>query len=131
MNNKIIIKILDSIISIFVYAIILIGTSLVFKNTIHIDNSYFGLYSILASSIIFVLNRTVRPILIWLTLPLTALTLGLFYPVVNVVVLKITDLLLGTHFQIHGYIMPFFLAIIISLVYMIVEHFINKMLGVK
>ena len=131
MNNKIAIKILDSIISILVYAIILIGTSLIFKNTIHIDNSLFGLYSLLASTIIFILNRTVKPLLIWLTLPLTALTLGLFYPVVNVIILKITDFILMSHFQINGYIMPFFLAILISFSYMIMEHFVNKILKVK
>ena len=131
LNNRYVVKILDSLISILVYAIILIGASLVFKNTIYIDNSMFGLYSILASTIIFILNRTIRPILIWLTLPLTALTLGLFYPVVNVVVLKLTDFILMSHFKINGYIMPFFLAIIISFVYMILEHLINKILGVK
>ena len=131
MNNRYVVKILDSLISILVYAIILIGASLVFKNTIYIDNSMFGLYSILASTIIFILNRTIRPILIWLTLPLTALTLGLFYPVVNVVVLKLTDFILMSHFKINGYIMPFFLAIVISFAYMILEHLVNKILGVK
>ena len=131
MNNKIIIKILDSLISIFVYSIILLAMSLIFKNTIQIDNSLYGLYSLLASSIIFILNKTVRPILIWLTLPLTALTLGLFYPIVNVVVLKITDYILMSHFEIKGIIMPFFLAIIISASYMILEHFVNKVLKVK
>lgn len=131
MSNRIIIKILDSIISILVYAIILIGTSLVFKNTIHIDNSLFGLYSLLASTIIFILNRTVKPILIWLTLPLTALTLGLFYPVVNVIILKLTDWILMSHFEINGYIMPFFLAIVISVTYMVLEHLVNKILRVK
>ena len=131
MNNKIIIKILDSLISIFVYAIILLTLSLIFKNTIQIDNSMYGLYSVLASLIIFILNKTVRPILIWLTLPLTALTLGLFYPIVNVVVLKITDYILMSHFEIKGVIMPFFLAIIISISYIILEHFVNKVLKVK
>ena len=131
LNNRYVVKILDSLISILVYAIILIGASLVFKNTIYIDNSMFGLYSILASTIIFILNRTIRPILIWLTLPLTALTLGLFYPVVNVVVLKLTDFILMSHFKINGYIMPFFLAIVISFAYMILEHLVNKILGVK
>ena len=91
----------------------------------------YGLYSLLASLIIFVLNKTVRPILIWLTLPLTALTLGLFYPIVNVIILKITDCILMSHFEIKGIIMPFFLAIVISLSYIILEHFVNKVLKVK
>lgn len=131
MNNRVVIKILDSLISILVYAVVLIACSLIFKNTMYIDNSLFGLYSLIASTIIFILNRTLKPILIWLTLPLTALTLGLFYPVINVVILKITDFILMNHFEIKGYIMPFFLAILISATYMILEHFINKILKVK
>lgn len=125
------IKILDVIISIFVYAIILIGLSLLFKNTIYIDNSYYGIYSLIASSIIYVLNRTIKPILVWITIPLTAITFGLFYPMVNVFILKITDWILFSHFEINGIIMPFFLAIIISITYIIIEHIINRILEAK
>ena len=130
MQNKLI-KILDVIISILVYAIILILFSLIFKNTVYVDNRYFGLYSILASFIIYILNRTIKPLLIWLTLPITALTLGLFYPVINVLILKLTDFILLSHFSINGYLMPFIVAILISFVYIIMEHLIDKILERK
>ncbi len=130
-TKDILIKFIDFAISILSYSIILIGLSLLFQNTIQIDNSYFGLYSVLASIIIFILNRTIKPLLIWLTLPITALTLGLFYPVINVLILKITDIILGYHFSINGYIMPFILAILISLMHIIMEHIINRILKGK
>ena len=76
-------NLLDLIIGVLIYSLVLLTFSLIFKNTIYIDNSYFGLWSVLASIIILVLNRTVKPLLIWLTLPITALTLGLFYPFIN------------------------------------------------
>ena len=93
-------NLLDLIIGVLIYSLVLLTFSLIFKNTIYIDNSYFGLWSVLASIIILVLNRTVKPLLIWLTLPITALTLGLFYPFINVLILKLTDFILYNHFNI-------------------------------
>ena len=42
------------------------------------------MYAILTALLISVLNAVVRPFLIMLTLPLTILSFGLFYPVVSV-----------------------------------------------
>ena len=58
--------ILDWLIHIVVYALILILVSTLFK-TIVIDKSYCGLYGLVASIIIFLLNKTVKPILFKLT----------------------------------------------------------------
>lgn len=124
-------NLLDLIIGVLIYSLVLLTFSLIFKNTIYIDNSYFGLWSVLASIIILVLNRTVKPLLIWLTLPITALTLGLFYPFINVLILKLTDFILYNHFNISGYIMPFVIAILISLVNLILNGIVHKVLGGK
>ena len=124
-------NLLDLIIGVLIYSLVLLTFSLIFKNTIYIDNSYFGLWSVLASIIILVLNRTVKPLLIWFTLPITALTLGLFYPFINVLILKLTDFILYNHFNISGYIMPFVIAILISLVNLILNGVVHKVLGGK
>lgn len=124
-------NLLDLIIGVLIYSLVLLTFSLIFKNTIYIDNSYFGLWSVLASIIILVLNRTVKPLLIWLTLPITALTLGLFYPFINVLILKLTDFILYNHFNISGYIMPFVIAILISFVNLILNGVVHKVLGGK
>ena len=79
--------VLEWLIKILGYALVLITVSIIFKNTIYIDNSYWGLWAVLASLIVFILNKTIKPILVWLTLPITALTLGLFYPIINVIIL--------------------------------------------
>ena len=125
------IKILDLFISILVYSLILITFSIIFKNTLYIDNSYFGLTSVLAAAIIFLLNRTIKPLIVWLTLPITALTLGLFYPVINFIILKITDLILVNHLEINGYLMPLIVATLISLTHIIMDHLIHKLLERK
>ena len=119
-------KYLDWFIRMLGYAIVLIAVSVVFKNTIYIDNEYFGLWGLVAVIIIFLLNKTIKPLIVWLTLPLTALTLGLFYPVVNILVLKITDFILMSHFDIHGTIMIFIVSIIISIMNTMMDSLIIK-----
>ena len=69
------------------YALILIAVSLLFPKTLQIDSNLFGLWALVAAIITFILNKTIKPILFWLTLPITGLTLGLFYPFLNVFIL--------------------------------------------
>lgn len=117
-------KWLDWLIHMVGYALVLITVSVIFQKTIYIDNSYFGLWGLIAVIIVFILNRTIKPLLVWMTLPLTALTLGLFYPLINILVLKITDFILGSHFEIKGTIMVFFVSIIISIMNAIMDNLI-------
>lgn len=107
------------------YAIVLITVSVLFKS-LYIDNSHFGLYALSASIIIYILNQTVKPIIFYITLPITAISLGLFYPLINVLILYITDFILGNKFEIHGIFMSFFIAIIISLLNILMEGMVIK-----
>lgn len=107
------------------HTLVLITVSVLFKS-LYIDNAYFCIYGLLAALIISILNVTIKPIIILLTLPITGLTLGLFYPFVNVVILKITDFILGDHFNIKGIWIAFFIAILISIMNMLMESIIIK-----
>ena len=117
-------KYLDWFIHMVGYALVLITVSVIFQKTIYIDNRIFGLWGLIAVIIVFILNRTIKPILVWMTLPLTALTLGLFYPLINILILKITDFILGNHFEIKGTIMLFFVSITISIMNAIMDNII-------
>ena len=109
------------------YTIVLIIASLIFKKTIYIDSSFYGLWGLLTVIIIFILNRTVKPILFWLTLPITGITLGLFYPLINVLILKITDFILFSHFEINGIFFVIIVSIFISILNWIMDNLIiNK-----
>ena len=108
------------------YAIVLISVSVIFKKSFYIDSRYYGLYAFLAAIIIYILNQTIKPILFYITLPITALTFGLFYPILNVFVLEITSFILGSHFEIHGLILPFVIAIVISILNLFMEGMIIK-----
>ena len=118
-------KIIDSIIHIIVYALILLIISTLF-NTLEFNKEYFGIYYIIASIIIFILNKTIKPILFRLTIPITGITLGLFYPCINVLILKITDLILGNKFETNGIITLFFTAILISIMNKVIDNIIIK-----
>ena len=122
--NKKINKYLDWFIHMLGYTLVLITVSVMFTRNFYIDNSYFGLWGFIAVIIIFILNRTIKPMLVWLTLPLTALTLGLFYPLINVLILKITDFILMNHFETNGLFFVFIVSIVISIMNAIMDNLI-------
>ena len=118
-------KLLNFIISLVCYAIVLIFVSLLFKS-FYINNQYFGLYAVLASLVITILNKTIKPVLVIMTLPITALSMGLFYPVVNVIILYITSFIMGNNFNISGFFTAFFASILISLFNIFMDGLIIK-----
>lgn len=124
--NKIIRFLFELFISIFCYGLILIAVSIIFPKTIYIDNSNYGLYGFIASFIIHILNKTIKPVIVWLTIPITALTLGLFYPFINVFILHIVHFILGKHFIIRGIFMSFIVAILISIMRHIIDNIVIK-----
>ena len=118
-------KFLEWILYILCYSIVLVIMSVLFES-LNISNEYYGLYAVLASIIIYILNQTIKPVLFFITLPITALTMGLFYPLINVLILYITSFILGDKFQITGIIIPFFIAILISFLNILMEGIIIK-----
>ena len=122
-NNHKINDFIDWLIYIISFSIILIKISILF-DSIYIDNTYFGFWALIASIIIYILNRTIKPILFILTLPITGLTLGLFYPFINAFILKIADVILGLHFQTDGIFILFFVAILISILNFLMDKLI-------
>ena len=128
-NKNIIIKFIEWLIYMVGYAVVLITAAVLFKNSLYIDNGYFGLWSLLATIIIFILNKTIKPLLVWLTLPITALTLGLFYPFINVFILNIVSWILGSHFEILGGLLTtFIMALSISIMNLIMKSIIKEIL---
>ncbi len=115
-------NIIEIIITLFVNALVLKMATAVFNN-FHISNFT---YAFLAALIIMILNQTIKPFIKMLTLPLTIYTLGLSYPLVNVIILKITGLLLSPNFVIAGWIVPFFISIFISIFTIILDILITK-----
>lgn len=105
------------------YALVLVTVSVLFSS-FHISNIF---YAVLAAIIIYVLNQTIKPILTYVTLPVTISSLGILYPIVNVIILYITSFILGNkNFSIYGLFAPFFIAISISFLNILMEGLIIK-----
>jgi putative membrane protein len=117
-------KFIDWLIYMVGYTLILILISILFDNAFKLDYSYFGLWAFLTSVIIYILNKTIKPVLFILTLPITGLTLGLFYPVINVLIIKMADVILGNYFDTNGIFTLFFAAILISLMNFLLEKIV-------
>lgn len=120
------IRLLEKSIYIVGYALILIVMSVIFNDTIQIDNSYLGVWGLLISLVIYILNKTIKPIIVKLTLPITGLTLGIFYPCINVFILKLVDFIFVNHLTIKGLVIPFFVAILISLMNILMDEMLIK-----
>ncbi len=116
---------LKFIVGILVYAIVLLISNYLFDN-IYIDTIYSAL---IAALIMSLLNYTIKPLLIYWMLPLTIVTYGIAYPIVNIIILKLCDIIMGKHFIIGNFISVFFIAIFISILKMFLDNLITKKVG--
>ena len=72
---------------------------------------------LVATLVLGLLNSFLRPLLVFLSLPLLIFTLGLFTIVINAVLLLLVSAILGPkHFQVEGFWAAFWGALIISVV---------------
>jgi len=107
------------------YLVVFFVVSKMFKS-FELDTAHPFLYSMLAVFILYVLNKTIKPILVTLTIPITGLTLGLFYPFINLFILKLVDWILGSHFNLTDIWVALVISILISTMNFMVEGLIIK-----
>ncbi len=113
----------------------MVGYTLIFAlityifDSITIDKEHPIIWMVLVVLLLYVLNKTVKPILVTLTIPITGLTLGLFYPFINLFILKLVDWLFMAHFQITNIFIAFVAAILIAVMNIIMEHIIKNIIS--
>lgn len=112
------IKIFDFLFSMFIFAIVLMLASALFKS-FYVESLF---YAFIAAIIITFVDSLLRPFITYITLPVTVFSFGLLYPIVNVIILKLSAFLLGSHFNVTGIFVPFFVSIFIS----VVKHLADK-----
>ena len=113
------------VVGLIVYAVVLMIAESLFKG---IEIKSF-IYALIAAFILDLLNYTVKPVLIYWTLPLSILSFGIAYPIVNMIILKLCDILMGSAFNIHGFFAKFFIAIFISFMRILLDNIITKNVG--
>lgn len=109
------------------YAIRLLASGFViyllpnYLKDIHVDSFT---TAVIVAFIMSLLNTFVKPILQLISLPITILTLGIFYFVVTVLVVYICDALVGG-FSVSGFLVPLIFSFILSIVNSIIGSFQN------
>jgi putative membrane protein len=81
-------------------------------------------YTLLAALVLGLVNAIVRPVLVFLTLPITLLTLGLFIFVLNAFCLWLTSRLVPG-FAVHGFVASVLGALVISIVSWALNAFVS------
>ena len=71
--------------------------------------------ALFAALILGIVNTFIRPVLVFFTLPISLLTLGLFTLVINALLFWLVGSLV-TGFEVHGFLSAFFGAIIVSII---------------
>ena len=127
-SKKGLVELMDWILYLAGYTLVFILVTSLFR-TIYIDSNHLIFWSAIIVVIIYLLNKTIKPILFTLTIPITGLTLGLFYPFINVFILKLVDWLLGPHFQVTNIWVAVLASILLSITNFIVEQILKKFFG--
>ena len=124
-------KFIDWVLHMAGYTLVFIFVTSFFKS-IYIDSDHLIIWSAIIVLVIYILNKTVKPILVTLTIPITGLTLGLFYPFINLFILKLVDWILGKHFQLYNFWIALLVSILLSIINIIMDKIITNLIkGVR
>lgn len=118
---KFILKIVISTLSVIVTTWLLPGVSITGVN----DTDRF-ITALMVAVVLAFLNTVVKPVLTFLTIPITVLTLGLFYLVLNGLIIIIAAKMIRD-FHVHG----FFTALLFSLILSVVTGIMEMFFGTK
>jgi len=83
-------------------------------------------YAILLAAVLALLNVSLKPLLIFFTLPFTIFTLGLFLLVINAGIILIADWILGAGFEVKNFWWALAFSIILSLLNSLFEKLVIK-----
>lgn len=80
--------------------------------------------AILLAALLSLLNVSIKPVLIFFTLPFTIVSLGLFLLVINAIIILIADWILGTGFEVNNFWWALAFSIILSVLNSIFERLV-------
>lgn len=86
-------------------------------DSVYVKNFFVAL---LVAVVLAILNKLIKPILTFIALPITILSLGLFQLVINGFILELATILLAPDFQISSFFMTIITSICISIMYSVV-----------
>ena len=82
--------------------------------------------AIIVAVVLGSLRVTVKPLLVFFTLPATIVTLGLFLLVINAVIILLADYLIGASFEVSGFWTALLFSVLLSVFQSILYSFLNE-----
>ncbi len=79
-----------------------------------------------AAVVLGILNMFVKPFLVLISLPITFLTLGFFYWVINALMLEMTSTFVGNAFEFANFSSALIVALILSVVNLIITNYLAR-----
>ncbi|MBK7964431.1 MAG: phage holin family protein [Bacteroidetes bacterium] len=78
--------------------------------------------ALIVSTLLVLMNVYVKPILIFLTFPITIVTLGLFLLVINASIILITSYVMKDGFKVDGFLVAMLFSIVLSMITGLIDH---------
>ncbi len=114
---------MNFIIKLFLNSLAVVIASLLLSSGVHIEG--WG-NAVLLAAVLVLLNVSVKPLLVFFTLPFTLFTLGLFLLVINASIILIADWILGDGFNVASFWWALAFSIILSLLNSLFERLVIK-----
>ena len=89
-----------------------------------INSDYKVVWAFLAIAVIYVLEKLVKPIIVTISTPITGITFGLFYFVINAFMLKLTDWILGPKLNFTDIWVLLLISVILAVLNLLIEKII-------
>ena len=89
-----------------------------------INSDHKILVAFIAIVVIYILEKVLKPILVTISVPITGVTFGLFYFVINAFILKLTDWIMGSKLDFTDIWILLFISIILALLNLLIEKLI-------
>ena len=89
-----------------------------------INSDHKILVAFIAIVVIYILEKVLKPILVTISTPITGVTFGLFYFVINAFILKLTDWIMGPKLDFTDIWILFFISIVLAGLNLAIEKLI-------
>jgi putative membrane protein len=103
---------MNFVVKLFLNAIAVVITAYILPG-VHLEN--FG-YAVLLAAVLSLLNVSLKPLLVFLTIPATIFSLGLFLLVINAVIILVADWIIPAGFNVDGFWWALLFSIVLSFI---------------
>ncbi len=114
---------MNFIIKLFLNSLAVVIASLLLSSGVHVEG--WG-NAVLLAAVLVLLNASVKPLLVFFTLPFTLFTLGLFLLVINASIILIADWMLGEGFKVDSFWWALAFSIVLSILNSFFERLVVK-----